>query len=411
MQPKMDSDSDDDDVLASNQRRKRIFLIAMLLKMQQKRFRHMLSLEGRRRRDRRIPRNSLVLPSMSAWEHLHQSGNDQSLITTTGYDHSAFRDLLVLFEPWFDNCTPWTGNQDGTMFKKLRKKCGARRIVDTRTCLGLMLTWFRFRGQECILQGWFGFTGTHLNVWLKFGHRGLTLVLWNNNLARVTMPNDEQIAAHKEVVAAKCPALHDVHCFADGLKLAFENCDDLDEQSMFCNGWKAGHFITNLFVFAVDGRIINCVVNAPGSVHDSTLAKWGDVHDDLEEACNRTRGKCVVDSAFASADNPFLIKLAQNCNQCSTPLDIVKCDQATSLRQAAEWGMRAIQSAFPRLKETIPFEESGERRVCLSLVPLLYNFRLESVGLNQIRNTFCVAWSRDADFFIGVKGDDDDAEE
>jgi len=406
----MNSDSDDDDDVAnSRHRRKRILFLAMLLKMQQKRFRHMLNLEGRRRRDRRIPRSALVLPSMSPWEHLHQSGNDQSLITTTGHDHAAFRELLALFEPWFDNFTPWTSNQDGTTFKKLRKKCGVRRIVDARTCLGLVLTWFRFRGPECILQGWFGFTGTHLNAWLKFGRRGLTLVLWNNNQARVTMPTDDEIATYKEVVKAKHPALHEVHCFADGLKLAFENCDDLDEQSMFYNGWKAGHFITNLFVFAVDGRIINCVVNAPGSVHDSTLAEWGAVCEDLEDAYSRTGGKCVVDSAFASTDNPFLIKSAQNYNQCSTPLDIVQCDQATSLRQAAEWGMRAIQSAFPRLKETILFEESGERRVHLSLVPLLYNFRLECVGLNQIRNTFCLGWSRDADFFIC--GNDSGAEE
>lgn len=64
--------------------------------------------------------------------------------------------------------------------------------------------------------------------------------------------------------------------------------------------------------------------------------------------------------------------------------------------------MRAIQSAFPQLKDTILFEESGKCKVHLSLVPLLHNFRLECVGLNQIRNTFCLAWSRDADFFLGV---------
>ena len=62
--------------------------------------------------------------------------------------------------------------------------------------------------------------------------------------------------------------------------------------------------------------------------------------------------------------------------------------------------MRAIQGAFPRLKDAIPVEENGERKVYLSLVPLLYNFRLETVGLNQIRNTYCIGWSRDADFFV-----------
>jgi hypothetical protein len=31
--------------------------------------------------------------------------------------------------------------------------------------------------------------------------------------------------------------------------------------------------------------------------------------------------------------------------------------QATSLRQAAEWGMRALQGSFPRLKERKTFSD------------------------------------------------------
>ena len=48
----------------------------------------------------------------------------------------------------------------------------------------------------------------------------------------------------------------------------------------------------------------------------------------------------------------------------------------------------------------IHYEENGERRVFLSLVPLLYNFRLETVGLNQLRNTYCPSWCVDAKDFI-----------
>jgi hypothetical protein len=57
--------------------------------------------------------------------------------------------------------------------------------------------------------------------------------------------------------------------------------------------------------------------------------------------------------------------------------------------------MRALQGAFPRLRETIKYEENGERRRILVLVPLLYNFRLEVVGLNQIRNIYIPEWSKD----------------
>jgi hypothetical protein len=40
-------------------------------------------------------------------------------------------------------------------------------------------------------------------------------------------------------------------------------------------------------------------------------------------------------------------------------MDLLLHQQATSLRQAAEWGMRAVQSSFSRLKDGILYEESG----------------------------------------------------
>ena len=38
----------------------------------------------------------------------------------------------------------------------------------------------------------------------------------------------------------------------------------------------------------------------------------------------------------------------------------------------------------------------------LKLVPLLYNLRLELVGLNQIRNVYAPELSRDAEFLLDV---------
>ena len=69
---------------------------------------------------------------------------------------------------------------------------------------------------------------------------------------------------------------------------------------MFYNGWTHDHYITNLFVFSVDGRMISTVLNAPGSVHDSTLAEWGNQYEILERMYQKTGGRCCLDSAFAS---------------------------------------------------------------------------------------------------------------
>ena len=136
-------------------------------------------------RDHRIPRIALVSPSESPWSQLYSSLNDQALITMTGYDHAAFESLLYLFEPYFNNFTPWVGHKDGSTFAvHKKKKGGRRRLVNAKSCLGLTLAWYSFKGSEFILCGWFGFTGTSANAWLCFGHRMLMLALWKNPLAK-----------------------------------------------------------------------------------------------------------------------------------------------------------------------------------------------------------------------------------
>jgi DDE superfamily endonuclease len=375
-------------------------MVAWFLYTEDERYRSRLNEEGRRRRDRRIPRTALVSPSDSAFERLYFAGNDQALITATGFDHAAFDCLMGVFEPWFNEHTPWTS--DGRPFRRLSQYThGRSRIINARTCLGLVLAWYRFRGSEYALQGWFGFTGTHANTWLRFGRRGLLIVLSDHEHAQVKMPSDEEVVALCTLTRLRHPLLTDVFAVADGLKLYFQQCEGLDEQSMYYNGWKHDHFITNVLVFSIDGRMIATVMNAPGSLHDSTLAEWGGIYRKLEDIYNRTGAKCCVNSAFQSANNPFIVKSSENITTVETSMELLRQQQATSLRQAAEWGMRAIQSAFPRLKDRIHYEESGiERRVFLSLVPLLYNFRLNLVGLNQLRNVYVPSLSADSRYII-----------
>lgn len=161
---------------------------------------------------------------------------------------------------------------------------------------------------------------------------------------------------------------------------------------MHCNGWQCSHCAANLLLFPIDGRIIDAVINAPGSIHDSTLAEWGNVHEKLENVHDRTGGVCCLDSAFTAADAPHLMKSAQDWNGGESADDVIKLRQATSLRR----GMHAIQGSFPRVKDTIHCEDDArERKVCLMLLCLLHNLRLELVGLNQIRNVCMPEWSKD----------------
>ena len=51
--------------------------------------------EGRRRRDRRVPRPALRHPRLSPWTQLLNLANDQALITSCGIDFDSFLTLLA----------------------------------------------------------------------------------------------------------------------------------------------------------------------------------------------------------------------------------------------------------------------------------------------------------------------------
>jgi DDE superfamily endonuclease len=388
-----------------NKRKQLLILFIWLDAGESGRFRDYLIMEGRWRRDRNLIRDSLVDPNSSPWKHLYESGDDGALITITGFDHQTFRLLHDGFEYYFNNYTPWcskSGGRDGLNYRLMRssEKRGKRRMVTSTACLGLVLAWYRFRGAEFVLQGWFCFTGTQCNVWLRFGRRMLLRFLLKQERAEVKMPTNEEIKQFQESVAERHHTLVDVYCFADGLKLPFEACSGLTKQGKYYNGWQHGHYITNLLVFGANGCIIHAVINVPGSVHDSQVAMWGGTYKLLKKVHDETGGVCCVDSAFAACKAPYLLQSSQDLTRARDAFQRVRMVQATSLRQAAEWGMRALQGAFPRLKDHIQYEENGERAVFLRLAIHLYNYRCNLVGLNQIRNVYMKHLSKDASYFI-----------
>jgi hypothetical protein len=128
-----DNSSDDEDDV-------HFLLLLMLMEEEEneekkQKFLNRLTLQGKRRRDRRLPRTVLLHPSASAWQKLYLSGNDQAMITVTGFDCNAFQLILAMFLPYFQKYTPWTGNMDGTSYRKLKriknpKEAGRKRVIE-----------------------------------------------------------------------------------------------------------------------------------------------------------------------------------------------------------------------------------------------------------------------------------------
>jgi hypothetical protein len=234
----------------------------------------------------------------------------------------------------------------------------------------------------------FGASHSVLCLFLKYSTRLLFRVLKDEADARVEIPSREEVVEYQDVVRTNFPALDGSWCVMDGLKILIEKSGDDLTQNAYYNGWLHDHFVGCVFVFVPSGVVVACALNAPGSWHDSEIAANCQLYDKLQLVYDRTGGIAVVDSAFSKKRCPFMIKSGKR-KPGETPMQSTIRRQATSLRQSAEWGMRAIQGSFPRLKDRLLFSEKKEnRQVLLHLITMLLNFGTRRIGLNQLKSTF-----------------------
>ena len=372
-------------------------------------YKDLISEEERRRRDRRIPRTALKPYLYSSFRHLLLSGNDQALLNATGHDHTSFSLLLKIFRPYYERYT-WDQNLNGG---GIRKKIldrygnpkGRKRDMTASGCLGLVLMWFRTRG-SCAraLALLFGQTSTPMYLWLKFGRRILLHVLSREKCALISLPEADEVNFFSKVISAKYPVLTNVWAAADGLKLAIQAPTDFRKQNKYYNGWHHSHNINSVFVFSPDGKIRICLVNAPGTFHDSTMADYG-VYEKMEMIYDKFGAKVVVNSAFKiSGSKEYIIKSSQE--DPTDPEKLLINRAATSMRQLSEWGMRMISGSFPRMKDPNLYEESQDRKVILRLMVHLHNYQASQVGINQILNSF---YEKDKSHYQNEQGINADA--
>ena len=214
-------------------------------------------------------------------------------------------------------------------------------------------------------------------------------VLHKHPQAMVTTPTGEEIESYVQAIGGKYPLLlgERVWGAADGLKLPLQKSSNYAVQNKYHNGWVKGTFINSVFVFAADGRIRMCTINCPGTWHDSTIADYG-IYTKMGAIYKHFKAKLVVDSAFKLADQNYLIKSSNDLPARANRYEITLNNNATSVRQLSEHGMRMIQGQFPRMCDNITYEEFGERKIILHLLVLLYNFQASTVGINMILNTY-----------------------
>ncbi len=105
----------------------------------------------------------------------------------------------------------------------------------------------------------------------------------------------------------------------------------------------------------------------------------------------------VGDSAFPHT-GPLEGKLVTPLKEREMPTDREQLLQyialhraVVSTRQAAEWGMRALQGTFCRLKAGLTVEHA-KRAVIIRVCFRLFNLRTRLIGINQITTVYSPHW-------------------
>eukprot|EP00536_Pseudo-nitzschia_multiseries_P019675 jgi/Psemu1/62271/gm1.62271_g len=179
--------------------------------------------------------------------------------------------------------------------------------------------------------------------WLKFGRKLLVSALQDHPSAKICLPNEEEIQQYIDAIATKYPTLrpHRVWAACDGLKLHIQQSGDWTKQNPYYNGWTSATYVNSVFLFCPDGRIRACVLNCPGSWHDSTQAEYG-LYQRMERMYELYKAKSVVDSAFKISTNEYLVRSSQY-DPVTAPVEI---PEGTPMEEAREMKRRAVRKAI-----------------------------------------------------------------
>ena len=350
------------------------------------------------RRDK-VCRRSLQDPTKSSLQHLLATKSDSAYLRFLGVDVELFNYILGPFSDIFYSHVycPKTYSLRPNRPTRGQQHRGGARNVDSKLCLAITLLWYRSSSQQHLLSLVSGTVPSCTSWYLSFGNLILQKIWPNIPEARVTFPQPADITTFSKIIATQYPSLPGAFAMVDGLKLMIHTSGDKVTDNAYYNGWTCDHYVSSLFMFVPDGTIAYCVLNCPGSWHDSFVAHIGKFYDTI--LSNVPGGFFVVaDSAFpVSKELCNVIKRPPKSNEKYTKSAMGLSDRQVadliSIRQGSEWGMRALQGAFPRLTARFIWETRGVRGVVLHNIVHLFNLRTRKIGFNQIRTLWMPAYS------------------
>jgi len=349
-----------------------------------------------RRTTRRFLRRADLLPDpkgQTSWMAIFNSRADHVYITTMGLDVATFD--LLLDSGFRQNWMTRTVSRDDVNTAGFSRR--RRRLLEASGGLGLVLHYLNSAAEEVELQMIFALTPSSCSRYIRFGLNTLSLTLSKMPAAQIRWPTERQMQEYSDMIETRHGSiLRGGFGFVDGLNLKVQTSSDPMVENMTYNGWLHGHFISSVIAFAPTGEIIYLVTNCPGSWHDAKIAS--SLYDKLQERTNDPFF-LLADTAFPRSDSlrsriksPLKtnVRLPTDARERAAALDLSA--EVTSARQAAEWGMRAIQGSFGRLSVPLPIEDDRYRAQMLLCCFRLHQLRVRCVGINQIKTVYDPLW-------------------
>ena len=323
-----------------------------------------------------LRRNALVHPHFSPWKRLLNCADQGSFIEFTGFNFDAFRELVHLIA---------TENEiNGT------RKLGRPKLLDIQDEVGLYLFFVNSTMRAKHLALLFGILPNTVTTTVRRLMKRVVRVLRRYPISRVKFPSNEDMVSFANMVQRREPTVDDVIGFLDGVSLHVQCSDDPLAQAENYNGYQGDTMVNNIFLFSPEGKVIYAVYNAPGSWHDSHVA------EPLVAVVLEKIGiyKICVDQGFKRGGtlfDKFVGPISQKTRRNLSPIlraeYIEQHNRYVSLRQSSEWGMRALQGTFSRMKSRLT-SDSKIRKYIIESIILLHNLRTIRVGLNQIAVVF-----------------------
>lgn len=323
------------------------------------------------RNNYKLTRSALLQPNQSPWNQLLNFGDNNSFITITGLNRYAFMQL------------------EAVLLHNLPPPLGRTPSLNFRGQLGLYLLFLGSRMSLKHLCMLFGIVPSSASVFIRRMMKLICRKLKHDNRAAVRFPSQDEMPALAAMVQSREPRVNNVIGFLDGLAIPVQCSSDPVEQAAYYSGYHFDTTVNNTFLFLPTGKIAFACINYPGSWHDTQVCA------DLIAVVLEHIGwyAICVDQGFPRSGplfERFVGPLSRRMRRRLAPaLRILLVLHAVyiSLRQASEWGMRAIQGTFCRIKSRLTSDKEIRRKILLSVV-LPQNFRTEIMGINQIAAVF-----------------------